>query len=354
MKRLTFLATALASLFFAASCQQEENLEPVAQGTTVKFQVEVPGGMDTKAVADGKNVDVLHYAIYKYDHDDLAPDDSGHANAVQNSESTPLASGVVDKANSSNDVSSFNIQFDLLVDQNYVAIFWAQVADPEMADGENSYYDLGDLRTISLKNPSTAKGNQEDRAAFFRTYEFNTTTVQDHKVTLYRPFAQLNLGTTKESLQPKQTDQSNGTTDGAFDIDVVSSKVIVKGLSTSFNTIDKLYDGEDYEEICGNANARTEVAFEFDKQEVITKDKQTMVADSFAMWRISDPKKFISSLNGSITTATGRIEYLVYNAMKNEIYEAPQVEVIEVEVEKGFATSGNPIFTPFGDEQDWN
>ena len=35
-------------------------------------------------------------------------------------------------------------------------------------------------------------------------------------------------------------------------------------------------------------------------------------------------------------------------------YEAPQVEVIEVEVEKGFATSGNPIFTPFGDEQDWN
>lgn len=27
--------------------------------------------------------------------------------------------------------------------------------------------------------------------------------------------------------------------------------------------------------------------------------------------------------------------------MKNEVYEAPQVEIIEVEVEKGFATS-NP------------
>ena len=62
--------------------------------------------------------------------------------------------------------------------------------------------------------------------------------------------------------------------------------------------------------------------------EVITKDKQTMVADSFAMWRISDPIKFISSLNGSITTATGRIEYLVYNAMKNEISSRTQEEVV--------------------------
>ena len=34
-------------------------------------------------------------------------------------------------------------------------------------------------------------------------------------------------------------------------------------------------------------------------------------------------------------------------------YEAPQVEVVEVEVEQGFQASGNPRFTPFGDEEDW-
>ena len=28
--------------------------------------------------------------------------------------------------------------------------------------------------------------------------------------------------------------------------------------------------------------------------------------------------------------------------MVNEVYVAPQIEVIEVEVEKGFATSGDP------------
>ena len=62
--------------------------------------------------------------------------------------------------------------------------------------------------------------------------------------------------------------------------------------------------------------------------EVITKDKQTMVADSFALWRITDPKRFITNLNGSITNATGRIEYLVYNAMKNEISSRTQEEVV--------------------------
>ena len=62
--------------------------------------------------------------------------------------------------------------------------------------------------------------------------------------------------------------------------------------------------------------------------EVYTKDKQTMVADSFALWKISDPKKFISNLNGSITNAEGRIENLVYNAMKNEISSRTQEEVI--------------------------
>ena len=34
-------------------------------------------------------------------------------------------------------------------------------------------------------------------------------------------------------------------------------------------------------------------------------------------------------------------------------YEAPQVEVVEVEVEQGFQASGDPRFTPFGDEEDW-
>ena len=71
-----------------------------------------------------------------------------------------------------------------------------------------------------------------------------------------------------------------------------------------------------------------ELIYDLPISEVITKDKQTMVADSFALWRITDPKKFITNLNGSITNAESRIEMLVYNAMKNEISSRTQNEVI--------------------------
>ena len=43
--------------------------------------------------------------------------------------------------------------------------------------------------------------------------------------------------------------------------------------------------------------------------------------------------------------------------MENKVfqeYETPQLDVVEIEVEQGFATSGGPEFTPFGPEDDWN
>jgi len=62
--------------------------------------------------------------------------------------------------------------------------------------------------------------------------------------------------------------------------------------------------------------------------DVITKDKKTMVADSFVLWRISDPQKFIQTLNSSISNAESRLSTLVYNAMKNTISGMNQTEVI--------------------------
>lgn len=87
--------------------------------------------------------------------------------------------------------------------------------------------------------------------------------------------------------------------------------------------------------------------------EVITKDKQTMVADSFALWRISDPQKFITNLNGSITNATGRIEMLVYNAMKNQISSRTQSEVIGDRTGKlaaDITNAAKPNFEQYGIE----
>ena len=62
--------------------------------------------------------------------------------------------------------------------------------------------------------------------------------------------------------------------------------------------------------------------------EVITKDKQTMVADCFALYKITDPQKFIEQLNGSLITANARIDVAVYNAMKTVMSSRTQAEII--------------------------
>ena len=62
--------------------------------------------------------------------------------------------------------------------------------------------------------------------------------------------------------------------------------------------------------------------------DVITADKHSMVLDSFALWRISDPRLFIESLSGSVTNAESRINAIVYNALKTVISSQKQETII--------------------------
>lgn len=62
--------------------------------------------------------------------------------------------------------------------------------------------------------------------------------------------------------------------------------------------------------------------------DVITRDKKTMLCDSYALWKITDPQKFAQTLNGSIANAERRIDTAVYNSIKNVISSMDQNEVI--------------------------
>lgn len=62
--------------------------------------------------------------------------------------------------------------------------------------------------------------------------------------------------------------------------------------------------------------------------DVITKDKKTMVADSYVLWKIVDPLKFVQSLGSQLPNAENRINTLVYNSMKNVISSMEQSDVI--------------------------
>ena len=62
--------------------------------------------------------------------------------------------------------------------------------------------------------------------------------------------------------------------------------------------------------------------------DVITKDKKTMISDSYVLWKISDPLKFAQTLNSSVESGESRINTAVYNATKNAISSMSQEQVI--------------------------
>ncbi len=62
--------------------------------------------------------------------------------------------------------------------------------------------------------------------------------------------------------------------------------------------------------------------------DVMTKDKKSMIADCFALWRISDPQKYTQTLSAQKSNAEFRIDTIVYNSLKNVISSMTQEEVI--------------------------
>lgn len=73
---------------------------------------------------------------------------------------------------------------------------------------------------------------------------------------------------------------------------------------------------------------KTEMLYDLAVSDVITSDKKSMVADSFVLWRITDPLKFIQTLSGNIANAEYRIDTVVYNSLKTVISSMKQEDVI--------------------------
>lgn len=68
--------------------------------------------------------------------------------------------------------------------------------------------------------------------------------------------------------------------------------------------------------------------YDIAKSDVITKDKKSMIVDSFVLWHVTDPKVFAQTLNTSTVNAEGRINVAVYNAIKNVISSMTQSDII--------------------------
>ena len=68
--------------------------------------------------------------------------------------------------------------------------------------------------------------------------------------------------------------------------------------------------------------------YDLNESEVITSDKKTMIINAFVLWKINDARAFTSTLNASDITAQGRLDVIVFNAIKTTVSSMTQEEVI--------------------------
>lgn len=218
MKKLFYCAAVLATMFFTA-CQQE-NLEPSEKGTTVSFSVEVPGLAATKAdvVDDGSNINDLVYAVYK------VSDEATTLEEAVDAWSAATRVYQVNQTTTSFEGGRTKVELELLNDQNYVVLFWAQVDDVWVPAGTD--FDL-----TNITYPANMVSSNSDLAAFSGATFVAGDDVEKNikrEVTLTRPFAQINIGTTL----PK-----------AFDVEFDNSKVTVRKAGETFNVASQTVTG---------------------------------------------------------------------------------------------------------------
>ena len=206
MKKLFFSAVALASLFFAASCQQE-NLEPVNASSTVTYTVQVPDVVATKALGDDVTpVNELVYEVYRTEGERVTT--FTNVDNLLYHRTAPVNNGVA------------TITLELVNDQNFTVLFWAQT---KVLEDQTPIYNVDDLTNVTVSRNAVA--NNVNAAAFVgRDFIINCVSDSDCKVTLTRPVSQLNIATTQESLKKFN------------DVVVLEgSSVVVKGLSQDYN-----------------------------------------------------------------------------------------------------------------------
>ena len=216
MKKLMLFASALAGLFLAASCQQE-NLEPAAKGNAVTFTVEAPAALQTKAIADGMNVNELIYEVWITD---------GQTNDLTGAQKLYQSSTEMFKEDGKNKAT---VTLDLVNDQNYTVLFWAQVAG-------TGAYDTDELTAVTYAKAIDAyAANDESLAAFYAVSYVDDSTAANQTVYLTRPFAQVNLCTLNSKAAAQQA--------GDYNIAIVNSKMTLKNVPTEFNVATGDVDG---------------------------------------------------------------------------------------------------------------
>ena len=206
---------AAASMLLATSCTNDE-LDVVQSGNEaqVTFSLATEGGIETRAISDGKGAKKLVYAVYNANGDLITT----IANADVNGQ-------IVDNSAFDNGLTE-NVTITLAKGQQYTVAFWAQ--NPQC-----TAYTTTDLKNVKVDYAGL--NNDETRDAFFKAETFTVTGSTEIDVVLKRPFAQINVGVY----------QSDWDAAVASEIEIEKSKVTIEKAATSINLLTGEVDGEE-------------------------------------------------------------------------------------------------------------
>ena len=205
----------------AVSCQKELSGPAGQEGQEVAVSLDLTTGqIGTRAYADGQSVDVVHVHVYQ-------KDGSGNLTYIAPAEASATVQNPSKDVTMSAGTASYSTR--LVTGQTYTFVFWAEKKDC----GHYSYNP--NTQTVSV-NYDSAAGNDENRDAFYAVLrDVKITGAYSARVTLNRPFAQLNFGVTAEDLNAAAL--AGVTVNGAA--------VKLTGIANSINLLDGSVSGSE-------------------------------------------------------------------------------------------------------------
>ncbi len=176
-KKFLFGLVAATTMLFAASCLNEE-LDGVQSDNeaAVSFTIGVEGGVQTRDISDGSGADMLVYAVFDENDDQITALNAEPVKGIK---------------------FPYTVDITLAKGQIYKVAFWAQ-------NSKCTAYKTDNLKAVTV-DYSGIVNNDESRDAFFAAKEIEVPSTaagsMTETVTLKRPFAQLNVGVTEENWQ---------------------------------------------------------------------------------------------------------------------------------------------------------
>ena len=205
-KHLLIVSVATSALIMASSCANNDDFgNSSGDLAQISFSLQADGTMRTRSISDGSGADQLTYRVF---------DKNGN-----------IIDGMPKKTEAATDLTTgHKVTINLAKGQTYKVAFWAQ-------DSECQAYTLDDMMNVSIDYSGV--NNDEARDAFYKTVEITVMGDTQESVTLKRPFAQINVGSSSE-------DWAAAVASG---ISVVNSSIKVYDLANKLSVVDGTVSG---------------------------------------------------------------------------------------------------------------